>query len=136
MASFSAFLDVHGQQYPLLGYDLSLHQETDSLGRPASPTMGGTVTCILSAPGSDKSFLHQWMLSPTMQQDGKIILMRDSPKATLKTISFFNACCVGLQTRFVAGAGGGGSMQMTIRISPQRVAIGAIIHDNNWPLDK
>ena len=70
-----------------------------------------------------------------MQQDGYIALMALSPETTLKTISFFNAYCVGLQTTFVPAAGGGGSLQMHIRISPQRVAIGAIIHDNNWPLD-
>ncbi|RYF65639.1 MAG: hypothetical protein EOO39_24510, partial [Cytophagaceae bacterium] len=91
MASFSAFLEVKGEQYPLLGYDLSMHQETDSLGRPASPTLGGTIDCVMSAPGSDKPFLLQWMFSPTMQEDGRIILMQDAPRATLKTISFFNA---------------------------------------------
>ncbi|MEZ0539976.1 type VI secretion system tube protein TssD [Fibrella arboris] len=134
MASFSAFLDVKGQQYPLLAYELSIHQETDSLGRPASPTLGGTIDCVLSSPGSDQPFLHQWMFSPTMQEDGKIVLMQDSPRATLKTISFFNAYCIGLQTNFVPGAGGGGSLQLHVRLSPQRIAVGAIVHDNNWPL--
>lgn len=75
MASFFAFLEVKGNRFPLLSYDLSIHQETDSLGRPASPVLGGTIDCVLSAPGSDKPFLTQWMLSPTMQEDGKIILM-------------------------------------------------------------
>lgn len=135
MASFFAFLDVKGQQYPLLSYDLSIHQETDSLGRPASPTLGGTIDCVLSAPGSDKSFLHQWMFSPTLQEDGRLILLQDSPRATLKTISFFNAYCTGLETRFVPGDTGGGSLQLLLRISPQRIAVGVIVHDNNWPLE-
>lgn len=69
-----------------------------------------------------------------MQEDGRIILMQVSPESTLKTISFFNAYCVGMQTSFMPGASGGGSLQMHIRISPQRVAVGAIVHDNNWPL--
>lgn len=123
------------QHLPLLSYTLSIHQETDSLGRPASLTLGGTITCVLSTPGSDKPFLHQWMFSPTMQEEGRLILMQDSPRATLKTISFFNAYCVGLQTNFTPGAGGGGSLQTQVRISSQRVAVGAIIHDNNWPLE-
>ncbi|RYF69771.1 MAG: hypothetical protein EOO39_16960, partial [Cytophagaceae bacterium] len=134
MASFTAILEVKGNRFPLLGYDLSIHQETDSLGRPASPTLGGTIDCVLSAPGSDQPFLLQWMFSPTMQEDGKIILLQESPRATLKTISFFNAYCTGLQTNFVPGDSGGGSLQMHIRISPQRIAVGAIVHDNNWPL--
>lgn len=135
MASFSAFLEVKGEQYPLLGYDLSMHQETDSLGRPASPTLGGTIECVMSAPGSDKPFLLQWMFSPTMQEDGRIILMQDVPQSTLKTISFFNAYCIGLQTVFMPGDTGGGSLQMQVRLSPQRVAVGVIVHDNNWPLE-
>lgn len=89
---------------------------------------------MLSAPGSDKSFLHQWMFSPTLQEDGQLILMQDSPRATLKTVSFFNAYCTGLQTNFVPGDTGGGSLQLSLQISPQRIAVGAIVHDNNWPL--
>ncbi|WP_375447099.1 type VI secretion system tube protein TssD [uncultured Fibrella sp.] len=135
MASFTAILEVKGNCFPLLSYDLSIYQETDSLGRPGSPTLGGTIDCVLSAPGSDQPFLLQWMFSPTMQEDGKIILLQESPKATLKTISFFNAYCTGLQTNFVPGDSGGGSLQMHIRISPQRIAVGVIIHDNNWPLE-
>ena len=131
MASFTAFLAVGGTQFPLLSYELALHQETDSLGRPASPTIGGTILCTPSAPGSDSSFLHEWMLSPTKQQDGRVILMQEAPAAILKTISFFSACCVRLTTDFQPGASGGGSLIIQLKISPQRVSIGAIIHDNN-----
>ncbi|MEZ0538294.1 type VI secretion system tube protein TssD [Fibrella arboris] len=135
MASFAAFLDVQGVRYPLLTYSLAIHQDTDSLGRPASPTYGGTIDCVLAAPGADRPFLMQWMFSPTMQQDGQLVLMQDVPRTTLKTISFFSAYCVGLQMRFQPGAGGGGSLQIQVRISPQRIAVGTIIHDNNWPVE-
>lgn len=132
MASFAAYLSVGSSNYRLYSYDLAIRQETDSLGRPSSPTLGGVITCTLDAPND--GFLHQWMFSPTMQADGKLILMQESPESTLKTISFFNAYCVNLDIRFRPGAGGAGSFVNTLRISPQRVAIGAIILDNNWPL--
>ena len=90
MASFTAILEVKGNRFPLLAYELSMHQQTDNLGRPASPVTGGTITCTLSAPGADKPFLLQWMMSPTMQVDGKVILLQLAPAATLKSISFFN----------------------------------------------
>lgn len=132
MASFAAYLNVGSSTYRLYSYDLSIQQETDSLGRPSSATQGGVITCTMDAPND--GFLHQWMFSPTMQADGKLVLMQESPEATLKTISFFNAYCVNLDIRFRPGAGGAGSFVNTLRISPQRVAVGAIVLDNNWPL--
>lgn len=140
MASFEAFLEVGGRSYKLFRYELSMHQETDTLGRPASPVLGGTILCTLSSPGQQDAFLYQWMLSPTMQQDGKIRLMQAAPKATEKTISFFNAYCTGLDLSFMPGATGGGPASgagnsvIQLQLSPQRVAVGAIVHDNNWPV--
>ncbi|MEZ0540918.1 type VI secretion system tube protein TssD [Fibrella arboris] len=132
MASFAAYLSVGSNTYRLYSYDLAIRQETDSLGRPASPTQGGLITCTLDSPND--GFLHQWMFSPTMQASGKLVLMQESPEATLKTISFFNAYCIGLTIRYQPGANGAGSFVNTIRISPQRVAVGAIVLDNNWPM--
>ncbi|WP_375444252.1 type VI secretion system tube protein TssD [uncultured Fibrella sp.] len=132
MASFAAYLSVGSSTYRLYSYDLAIQQETDSLGRPSSATQGGVITCTLDAPND--GFLHQWMFSPTMQADGKLVLMQESPESTLKTISFFNAYCVNLDIKFRPGAGGAGSFVNTLRISPQRVAVGAIVLDNNWPL--
>lgn len=140
MASFTAFLEVGGKRYPLYRYELYVRQEVDELGRPASPVLGGTITCTLTIPADQDSFLYQWMLSPTMQQDGKVRLLQASSKATEKTISFFNAYCTGLDISFLPGQGGGassraGSSQVQLQISPQRIALGAVVHDNNWPLE-
>lgn len=135
MASFAAFLEVGGKRYPLYRFEFSMHQETDTLGRPASPVLGGTIVCVLSSPGSQDPFLYQWMLSPTMQQDGKIVLTEPESGATLKTISFFNAYCTQMDLTFRPGQNGGaGSSLIQLQISPQRVAVGAILHDNNWPV--
>lgn len=109
MASFAAFLEVGGKRYPLYRYELSMHQETDTLGRPASPVLGGTIVCTLSSPGSQDPFLYQWMLSPTMQQDGLIRLTEPTSGATLKTISFFNAYCTNMELTFRPGQDGGHS---------------------------
>lgn len=67
-------------------------------------------------------------------------LLEAASKATEKTISFFNAYCTGLDISFLPGQGGGsssrvGSSQVQLQISPQRIAIGAVVHDNNWPLE-
>ena len=133
MASFSAFLEVGGSRYPLTYYDLYLHQQTDVLGRPASLTQGGTITCELHAPPQTDTVLTDWMLSPTRQYDGLVHLYREDTKAKLKTISFFNAYCVDMGVHF--SATGSGPMLTSIVISPQRVAVGAVVHDNNWPVE-
>ena len=132
MASFSAFLEVGGSRYPLTYYDLFIHQQTDSLGRPASPTLGGTITVELHSPGQSDTVLAEWMLSPTRQYDGFVHLYRDDTKAKLKTISFFNAYLIDMGEHF--SASGSGPMMTQLVISPQRVAVGGIVHDNNWPV--
>ena len=131
MASFSAFLEVGDSRYPLTYYDLFIHQQTDSLGRPASPTLGGTITVELHSPGQNDTVLTEWMLSPTRQYDGFVHLYRDDTKAKLKTISFFNAYLIDMGEHF--SASGSGPMKTQLVISPQRVAVGGIVHDNNWP---
>ena len=71
--------------------------------------------------------------SPTRQHDGFVHLYREDTKAKLKTISFFNAYCVDMGVHF--SATGSGPMLTSIVISPQRVAVGAVVHDNNWPVE-
>jgi RHS repeat-associated protein len=140
MASFTAFLEVGGKKYPLHQYEIEFHQRVDELGRPASRTHGGTIRCVLATPGNADPLLYQWMLDPTMQKDGKLRLLHADSTATLKTISFFNAYCTGLEMRFLPGAAAAGngpaqsSTRLEVQINPQRVAVGAIVHDNEWPL--
>ncbi|MBO0932104.1 type VI secretion system tube protein TssD [Fibrella aquatilis] len=133
MASFSAYLEVGGSRYPLTYYDLFIHQQTDALGRPASLTQGGTITVELHSPPQTDTVLTDWMLSPTRQHDGFVHLYREDSKAKLKTVSFFNAYCVDMGVHF--SASGSGPMLTSIVISPQRVAVGAVVHDNNWPVE-
>ncbi len=133
MASFSVFLEVGGSRYPLTYYHLYIHQYTDSLGRPASLTLGGTITVELHSPGQNDTVLTEWMLSPTRQYDGFVHLYRDDSPAKLKTVSFFNAYLVDMREHF--SATGSGPMLTQLVISPQRVAVGGIVHDNNWPVE-
>jgi hypothetical protein len=141
MASFTAFLEVGGKTYPLHQYEFSVHQHVDELSRPASPTLGGIIHCVLGTPDTSDPFLYEWMINPTLQQDGKIRLQQADSTATAKTIRFFNAYCTSLDMNFLPGyaAGGNGqarsSTRLAVQISPQRVAVGAIVHDNNWPLE-
>ncbi|MBO0931733.1 type VI secretion system tube protein TssD [Fibrella aquatilis] len=104
MASFSAYLEVGGNRYPLTYYDLFIHQQTDMLGRPASLTQGGTITVELHSPPQTDTVLIVWMLSPTKQHDGFVHLYREDTKAKFKTISFFNAYCVDMGTVRRCGA--------------------------------
>jgi YD repeat-containing protein len=131
---------VGGKKYPLHQYEIEFHQRVDELGRPASRTHGGSIRCVLATPGNADPLLYQWMMEPTMQQDGKLRLLHADSTATLKTISFFNAYCTGLAMDFLPGpaAAGNGpaqsSTRLELQINPQRVAVGAIVHDNEWPL--
>lgn len=51
---------------------------------------------------------------------------------TLKVLSFKGAFCIGLEEDF-DGLPDAANMVTTITISPEKIAVGGILHDNRWP---
>ncbi|MBC8155071.1 MAG: hypothetical protein H7Z72_19435, partial [Bacteroidetes bacterium] len=131
MSSFQSFLKIDGKEYDILYSDLGLGQAVDSLGRPASAVYGGTTTIELHTPANDPT-LYEWMINPEKRMDGQVILRRLDSRATLKSIKFYNAYCVGMVIRF-DGTANASSFKTTIRISPEQIEIGGLLHDNCWP---
>ena len=135
MASFNAVLQVSGKQYEIIYSDFNLHQYIDSLGRPASPTFGGTVNLAIQSPPGGDSLLFDWMVDPAMELNAQLVLW-DLTGAKLKVIKFYNAYCVNLEGHFDAtgrGQQAGGSLRHSLRISPQAVDVNGQFHDNDWP---
>ena len=133
MASFNAVLQVSGKQYEIIYSDFNLHQYIDSLGRPASPTFGGTVNLAIQSPPGGDSLLFEWMIDPAMELNAQVVLW-DLTGKMLKVIKLYNAYCVNLEGHFDAtgrGQQAGGSLRHSLRISPQAVAINGQFHDND-----
>lgn len=129
-------MHVGGKRYEILYSDLDIHQKIDSLGRPASPTFGGTFNVEINMPGGGDPALFDWMFDPAKILNGKVVLKRIDTDATLKTIKFYNAYCVGMAIRF-DGTANASNFRLSIRISPEQFDINGLFHDrtvgpNHW----
>lgn len=92
MASFESFLQVAGRQYRVYSSDFELHQYTDKLGRPASPTFGGTYMIEVEVPPRSDGTLYGWMVHPALFFNGQVLIKNLSSDTTLKVIKFFTRC--------------------------------------------
>jgi Hemolysin coregulated protein Hcp (TssD) len=128
--SFKAILHVSGQNIVLDYVDLDLNQSVDARSRPASLTRGGTITVEFDTP-SDGDMIADWAANPVKQLDGSITYMNQNQDSVMKTINFYNAYCIEFMERF-DGSMSSSNMKTTIKISPERVNIGGVEHDNNW----
>lgn len=129
-SSFSASLSIPGFTTDLTYVRLSMQQATDSLGRPASVTQGGTLTVEFNS--TDDKEVNEWMASPTMRLDGTVTYLQLVPKVPLRIISFVNAYCIDFHEHFDS-SGGSGQMRTTIIISPEKLVASNIELDNRWP---
>ena len=128
--SFKAILHVSGQNIVLDYVDLDLNQSVDARSRPASMTRGGTITVEFDTP-SDGDMIADWAANPVKQLDGSITYMNQNQDSVMKTINFYNAYCIEFMERF-DGSMSSSNMKTSIKISPERVNIGGVEHDNNW----
>jgi RHS repeat-associated protein len=128
--SFKAILHVSGQNIVLDYVDLDLNQSVDARSRPASLTRGGIITVEFDTP-SDGDMIADWAANPVKQLDGSITFMNQNQDSVMKTINFYNAYCIEFMERF-DGTMSSSNMKTTIKISPERVNIGGVEHDNNW----
>jgi hypothetical protein len=108
---------------------LHVHQDVDLLGRPASSTHGGKLTIAFNT--TDDPLVTNWMFNPAKTWGGSITYV-DDVGVTLKVLEFQNAFCINMDEYF-DGQSNSANMTTTITISPEKMRIGSILHDNNWP---
>lgn len=129
MASFSAYLTVGSFKTWLNAVKLTMHQEVDNLGRPHSQTHGGKLTLAFNV--TQDPTITAWMVDPAKQNSGFVTFLDDLGR-TLKVLDFSNAFCVEMEEDF-DGTANSVNMVTTIVVSPEKVGVGQIPHDNNWP---
>jgi hypothetical protein len=129
VSSFSAYLTVGSFKTWINSATVYLHQKTDSLGRPASRTHGGKLTVSFNT--TDDPLVTNWMFNPAKTWSGSITYVGELG-ATLKVIEFENAFCLDMREDF-DGQSNSSNMITTIVISPEKVSLGSIKHDNDWP---
>ena len=128
MPSFRAKLIIGDFSASLDSFVMELNQHIDALGRPASPTFGGTITMAFDTP--DDPLITKWMFDPVMQKSG-IVKLRDLDMKMLKEIQFINAFCTHESINF-DGTHSTTKMTTTITISPEDVIVSDMKHSNGW----
>lgn len=130
MASFTAVLSISTLfETDINAFTMGLHQTIDGLGRPASQTHGGQLTITFNT--TNDPIITGWMMNPTLQRDGSVTFY-NLVGQEMKTIAFTNAYCIDLDEAF-DGTDNGVHMETTIVISPEKITVSGIAHDNDWP---
>jgi hypothetical protein len=97
--SFKAELTVENQTFPLRSFFMKIQRETDPKGRPSSTPYFGIVITIDSV---DDTTITNWMIDPSKQIDGKVLLYKIDEDAKLKEITFKKCYCFILHDKFMA----------------------------------
>lgn len=128
--SFEAELRLEGNTYRLNGLSLDISQEVDDLGRPASASQGGIIKLEMDALKDET--IVDWVMDPNKQLGGTITFYRTDETSKLKEISFENAYCTELREKYL-GAAFADRLITLLTISAEKVSIGSVEMDNQWP---
>jgi len=112
------------QTYDIEHFGIRFSQTVDHKGQPQHEAQGGKLTIVLSQ--SIGNTIYDWG-KRTKRKDGKVLFQSKS-EGTVLEILFQDAYCVNL-TRSVDMFSG---TKTTLVISPRRVTLNGIAHDNHW----
>jgi len=112
------------ESYEVEQFKIGFSQPVDYKGKPQSETLGGQMMIILQQT-IPESF-YAWNIKNT-HKDG-FVVFKTKRSGTVLRIAFFDAKCISLHRTIAIGRG----VESTIIISPSRVLINEIEHDNFW----
>lgn len=111
-----------------------LKRAVDSKGRPSAVTQGGIINVEI-ASSQDDNALAEWMTNSYKEADGTIKFI-DADEATLKTVEFQKARCIGYAERFdkfpQLNQPERPAMTLSLTISAEKITVSGATHDNNW----
>lgn len=129
MSSFLAKLEIDGNTYNVLEYDLHFNQERGPNGRPVAAAQGGDIRVVIE---SDKNteFVY-WGTSHNQTKDGKITFYKHDAMSRLKEVVFKKAYCIGFHESFRAD--GRNPMKIELTLSAGDIIYGIARINKNWP---
>lgn len=121
MASYSAKLEVDGQQYPVVLCTYSFTQATAARGRVNERVRHGLLELVLDVPVGDQLLL--WAATPHYPLDGHVSFYQSSEFMARETVSFQAGQCVSYQEVFEAGADLVGSYRCALTIAAPKLTL-------------
>jgi len=116
---------IDSETYAVEHFDVNFEQPTDFRGQPQHEIGGGQLTVHISQIPSNNLYL--WAKTSTSRKNG-ILLFQTDLGMTVLTVEFINAYCINFTRHINANLG----TETTFLISPEKVKINGIDHDNNW----
>ncbi|MCV9928754.1 hypothetical protein OIU83_13875 [Flavobacterium sp. LS1R49] len=126
--SFLAKLQIDGEEYNILDFNINFKQETDTTTKPTGNAKGGIIKMTIQADHST-NFLS-WMLSSDQSKDGKITFYRRDAMSKMKELTFEKAFCIGYEEQF--SSTNDIPMKITMEIVSREMAFGEAKFLNDW----
>ena len=126
--SFLSTLQVDGEVYNVLEFNIDFKQEKDTTGKPIGDAKGGTIKLTIEAT-QNTTFLS-WMLNSNLTKDGKIIFYRRDALSKMKELDFKKAFCTHFQEQFSSTTDI--PMKITLELISKELTFGDAKFSNNW----
>jgi hypothetical protein len=123
MASYSAKLEIDGQEYPVVLCSYDFTQATDARGRISERVRHGLLELVLDVPDANQLLL--WAATPHYPLDGHLSFFQVNSLMASETVSFKAGQCIGYQEVFEAGADIVGSYRCTLTIAATQLELTA-----------
>lgn len=129
--SFLAKLELDGETYNVLEFDLHITQEVDHNGKPQTIAQGGNIRLVVESTKS-VDFM-KWMISSTQTKNGKITFFRRDAMSKLKELKFEKAFCVNFHESFRSN--NEVPMQIEMLLSAKDIDFSGAVLGKPWSLD-
>jgi hypothetical protein len=125
LADINVKFSLEGETFEVEYFDINFEQPTDFRGQPQHEIGGGQLTVHLSQAATNS--LYTWAKTSTLRKSGTVLFQADLGMTVLK-VEFTNAYCINLTRQINAYTG----TNTVLVISPEKVKINGIEHDNFW----
>ena len=129
--SFLAKLELDGETYNVLEFDLHITQEVDHNGKPQTVAQGGNIRLVVESTKS-VDFM-KWMISSTQTKNGKITFFRRDAMSKMKELKFEKAFCVNFHESFRSN--NEVPMQIEMLLSAKDIDFSGAVLGKPWSLD-
>ena len=123
MASYSAKLEIDGQEYPVVLCSYGFEQATDARGRISERVRHGLLELVLDVPDGDQ--LLVWAATAHYPLDGHVSFFQVNGLMASETVSFKAGQCISYQEVFEAGADVVGSYRCSLTIAAAQLELTA-----------
>ncbi|UGU15194.1 hypothetical protein LS482_16095 [Sinomicrobium kalidii] len=128
MSSFLAKMQIDGQTYNVLEFNIHTVQDCDKSGKPVAVARIKQLRVVIESD-KDTDFFY-WATSNTQTKDGKITFHKRDALSRLKELTFKKAYCTEYEETF--NSKGDHPMVTTLYITAKETSFGTVDIKRDW----